>query len=163
MDTIAMTDNYAPPGKGPNKTQVKEKRRPVPAKRYLVIALWLIAIAVVWISNDHGMWIITSVAGGFWGLIFKSKKSYFGALCLGALAWFLPLIWDTLLGLDISKAGTVVAELAGLGGSFLIPILITIITGALLSLAGAFLVRSIFMLSKSRISLLAQANREQTE
>ncbi len=129
------------------------------AKRYLKIALALIFIAAIWISNDHGIWIMTSVTGGIWGVAFKSRKSYLTSTLLGSLAWLLPLLWDILLGLDIPKAGTVVAELAGLGGSFLIPMLITIATGGLLAFTGAFLARSVYLLAKFRLTNLAQANQ----
>ncbi len=128
-------------------------------KRYLAIALAFILIAVIWISNDHGVWIMTSVSGGIWGLAFKSKKHYLVSILLGGLSWLLPLLWDMLLGLDIPKAGTVVAELAGLGGSFLIPLLITVLTGGILAFAGSFLARSVYLLAKFRLTNLAQANK----
>ncbi|NNN13094.1 MAG: hypothetical protein HKL81_05005 [Acidimicrobiaceae bacterium] len=142
-----------------NEAKNKILDRGLPVRRYLVIALAIIFVAAMWISNDHGMWIMTSVLGGIWGVVFKSKKSYLGATLLGGLAWLLPLLWDMLLGLDIPKAGTVVAELAGLGGSFLIPLLITILTGGLLAFAGAFLARSVYLLAKFRLTDLAQANK----
>jgi hypothetical protein len=142
-----------------NETKNKILDRGLPVKRYLVIALAIIFIAAMWISNDHGVWIMTSVLGGIWGVVFKSKKSYLGATLLGGLAWLLPLLWDMLLGLDIPKAGTVVAELAGLGGSFLVPLLITISIGGLLAFAGAVQARSVYLVAKFRRTDLAQANK----
>lgn len=154
-----MTEAESANSAEPNEAKNKILDRGLPVRRYLVIALAIIFVAAMWISNDHGMWIMTSVLGGIWGVVFKSKKSYLGATLLGGLAWLLPLLWDMLLGLDIPKAGTVVAELAGLGGSFLIPLLITILTGGLLAFAGAFLARSVYLLAKFRLTDLAQANK----
>ncbi len=94
--------------------------------------------AVAWAGNAFGLWWATLAVGCAIGLLLRGTGRIVLAALAAALAgWGLHLIWLALHG-DIGGAAIVVAEIMGFGRAGILVILLALIFGMLLSLAGAW-------------------------
>jgi hypothetical protein len=99
----------------------------------------LASVVVVWAANAFGLWWVTLLVGAALGLLLRGTRRMLAAAALAGLSgWGLPLLWQA-LHLDLGATATVVAEIMGFGSSGFVVVLLALVFGLLLSLAGAWL------------------------
>ncbi len=106
----------------------------------ILAALVTIGSAAVWAGNLFGLWWVALPVGVLLGLLVRgARRALVAAAVAGALGWALPLAW--LAGQEpIGRAADVVAGIMGLGTAGGAIIVLTVLLGALLCAASAWIV-----------------------
>ncbi len=117
-------------------------RRVVPIERapwWLLPAVTIAGIAVVWAGNLFGLWWLATVLGVVLGLsLLRAGVAIATAAIAGVLGWGLPLLQQS-LSLPIGRAASVVAGIMGFGaGNGAIVIAVTLLLALLLAVTGAW-------------------------
>lgn len=98
-----------------------------------------IGVALIFVTNLFGLWWVTTIVGVLVGLLPWPGRRVFGAAALaGAAGWAVGLIWLEFQE-SVNAAASVVAGIMGFGSHASVVILLTLLLGALLSLAGSWL------------------------
>jgi len=108
----------------------------------LVLAAFLVGLA----GMLFGYWWATFIAGALIGLVARRGRAAVptGALA-GAVAWLLPLI-AIQARFGIGPTAGSLAAIMGFGHQGILPILLTVVVGALLGLTGAWLASALQLL-----------------
>lgn len=105
-------------------------------KSWLIPLIAAIGIAINWLSLLIGWWPITLLIGLVSGLLLPKKgMSFLIVCCVGCLSWGLPLL---LLAINapVGQVALAVESIIGISALHGIAIVLTIILGGLLSIAG---------------------------
>ncbi len=116
-------------------------------KSLLVLVSILVAIAVICFANAKGWWLATFVVGLCLAFLpIRSGAAVLISAVASALGWFVPLV---LLGFqyNLHNAAAVIAAVMGFGIKlWWIADLVTVLTGALLGLAGTWFATAVIAL-----------------
>jgi hypothetical protein len=105
----------------------------------LFIGPVVIGVALVWLCNAFGLWWVTFILGLLVGLLLRGMDAFGAAALIGGLGWGLPLLLQALHA-PVGQVAATVAILVGLGSSGgPLVILLTILLGVLLCVAGTWL------------------------
>jgi hypothetical protein len=98
------------------------------------------AVAAIWLANLAGLWWVTVLAGLALGLVARRSRGAVGAgLAAGLLGWGLPLAWLA-VRVPLRPTAEAVAGVLGFpGAGGLAAYVLTLLVGALLGGAGAWL------------------------
>jgi CBS-domain-containing membrane protein len=105
---------------------------------FFIISI-VIAVALAWLCNIFGLWWATTVLGFLLGILLRGKGAFGAAVLVGGLGWGLPLLLQA-LHTPVGQVAATVAVLVGLvaAGGWLI-VLLTVLLGVLLCVAGTWL------------------------
>jgi hypothetical protein len=105
----------------------------------LFIGSVVIGMALVWLCNVFGLWWATLLVGILAGLPLRGKSAFAAAVLIGGLGWGLPILLQA-LHTPVGRVAATVAILVGLGSSDgPLIVLVTILLGIVLCVAGTWL------------------------
>lgn len=122
------------------ETPATPQPRRLPALVVSPAWVWVVGgIIVIWAANHFGLWWVTALVGLAAGVALRGARRILAVASLAALGgWGLALLWQS-FGADIGGAAATVALIMGFGRTGAIVLVLALVFGWLLALAGAWL------------------------